>query len=358
MATAASQSWVLGILILLSVLQVVHASWWYLGVASSYQFLAYEVRQSDKILDDACASLQFLQPQQREICNHDVKLLEVISSGAAMGIEECQHQFRDRRWNCTTYNNTSVFGPVLHIKSRETAYIYAISSAGIMYSVTRACAKGELDKCGCDNKVRRLQEERGFQWGGCSDNIRYGARFSKDFVDSVETKQKDHGSMNLWNNGAGRKTIKDQIDIQCKCHGVSGDCSVRICWRKMRNFREIGAALKAKFDGASLVRFDKRRGRLKRVSGKQKRPTRKDLVYLADSPDFCEYNLKYGSLGTRGRQCNKTSYGLDGCTLMCCGRGYQTLVSEEVEDCDCKFYWCCKVVCKKCTNVMEKHYCN
>ena len=73
-----------------------------------------------------------------------------------------------------------------------------------MYSVTRACAKGELESCGCDSKVRR-QDPGDFQWGGCSDNIRYGARFSKTFVDSPEKKQQDHGSMNLWNNGAGRK---------------------------------------------------------------------------------------------------------------------------------------------------------
>ena len=126
----------------------------------------------------------------------------------------------------------------------------------------------------------------------------------------------------------------------------------------MHNFRNIGAALKAKFDGASFVRWDKKRNRLKRLNGKQKRPTRKDLVYLQESPDFCEFNPKYGSLGTRGRECNRTSYGLDGCKLMCCGRGYQTLVTQEVEDCDCKFHWCCRVTCQKCKHTMERHYCN
>ncbi|ESP05295.1 hypothetical protein LOTGIDRAFT_152125 [Lottia gigantea] len=275
-----------------------------------------------------------------------------------MGIDECQHQFRDRRWNCTTFNTTNVFGQILKIKSRETGYIYAILSAGIMYSVTRACAKGDLDHCGCDTKVRRISTEGEFEWGGCSDNIRYGSKFSKDFVDSKEMRISEDGLMNVWNNGAGRKMVKDELELMCKCHGVSGSCSVKICWRKMKSFRAIGSALKGRFDGASLVKMDRRRKRLKRTNKLQKRPTKKDLVYLNESPDFCEHNLENGSVGTRGRECNKTSYGLDGCRLMCCGRGYYTLIKEEKDDCDCKFYWCCRVECKKCTNVKEMHYCN
>ena len=79
-----------------------------------------------------------------------------------------------------------------------------------MYAVTRACAKGELLKCGCDRRVRRRHPTDGtFEWGGCSDNIRYGARFSKEFVDSNELKYSAAGLMNLWNNGAGRKVSVD-----------------------------------------------------------------------------------------------------------------------------------------------------
>lgn len=38
-----------------------------------------------------------------------------------------------------------------------------------------------------------------------------------------------------------------------------------------------------------------------------------------------------GVLGTKGRQCNATSYGLDGCRLLCCGRGYTTVIKETEE---------------------------
>lgn len=37
-----------------------------------------------------------------------------VAEGVKIGIQECQHQFRGRRWNCTTINdNLAIFGPVL-----------------------------------------------------------------------------------------------------------------------------------------------------------------------------------------------------------------------------------------------------
>ena len=154
------------------------------------------------------------------------------------------------------------------------------------------------------------------------------------------------------------QVTKKEVDLVCKCHGVSGSCSIKICWRKMKPFREIGTVLKQKFDGATLVHVNKRKNKLRPISRDMKRPTRKDLVYLEHSPDFCNPNPKKGSLGTKGRQCDKDSYGLDGCNLMCCGRGYYTIVKTFTEDCDCKFFWCCRVECKKCRHTRELHFCN
>jgi hypothetical protein len=152
--------------------------------------------------------------------------------------------------------------------------------------------------------------------------------------------------------------IHHNMKLLCKCHGVSGSCSIKICWRTMPSFRTIGGFLKERFDGASKVKINKKQTKLRPVSRRQKRPTKKDLVYLEESPDYCNFNPTHGSMGTTGRQCNQTSIGLDGCKLMCCGRGYYTIVRDIKEDCDCKFFWCCRVVCKKCTKVIEEHFCN
>lgn len=51
-------------------------------------------------------------------------MLKVISDGAKRGIAECQRQFSNRRWNCTTFNTTNVFGKVLQLSklSRQITY--------------------------------------------------------------------------------------------------------------------------------------------------------------------------------------------------------------------------------------------
>ena len=145
----------------------------------------------------------------------------------------------------------------------------------------------------------------------------------------------------------------------CKCHGVSGSCELKTCWRAMPSFREIGEKLKQKFDGATEVQ-QKRMGsrRILLPQNQQYKPhSDEDLVYLEASPDFCEFDPKTGSLGTQGRKCSKDSKAIDGCELMCCGRGAVAKKRKIVERCMCKFHWCCYVKCKECTREVEEYYC-
>lgn len=45
---------------------------------------------------------------------------------------------------------------------------------------------------------------RGWLWGGCSDNVDFGERISKQYVDAQETGQDSRAAVNLHNNAAGR----------------------------------------------------------------------------------------------------------------------------------------------------------
>lgn len=85
-----------------------------------------------------------------------------------------------------------------------------------MNAVSRACREGELSSCGCSRAARPKDLPRDWLWGGCGDNLNYGYRFSKEFVDAREReKSYPKGSyesarllMNLHNNEAGRRVRK------------------------------------------------------------------------------------------------------------------------------------------------------
>jgi len=50
------------------------------------------------------------------------------------------------------------------------------------------------------------------------------------------------------------QAIEDYMNVQCKCHGVSGSCEIRTCWRSVPPFQEVGSILNDKYNGATEVR--------------------------------------------------------------------------------------------------------
>ncbi|KAJ1062197.1 hypothetical protein K5549_008539 [Capra hircus] len=332
-------------------LQAAASSWWSLAMSP--------VQRPEMFIIGAqpvCSQLPGLSAGQRKLCQLYQEHMAYIGEGARTGIRECQHQFRQRRWNCSTVDDASVFGRVLQIGEgvRGRASPLPLS---VCPSVCREPGDGLHLRC------ERGRGGECYQ-GGCGDNVDYGYRFAKEFVDAREreknfakgSEEQGRVLMNLQNNEAGRRAVYKTADVACKCHGVSGSCSLKTCWLQLAEFRKVGDQLKEKYDSAAAMRIT-RRGKLELVNSRFKPPTPEDLVYVDPSPDYCLRDESTGSLGTRGRLCNKTSEGLDGCALMCCGRGYDQFKSVRTERCHCRFHWCCFVRCKKCTQVVDQFVC-
>lgn len=148
--------------------------------------------------------------------------------------------------------------------------MHAISSAGVVFAVTRACSSGQLDRCGCDRSVSAARSPpaaagtkqrrrtggtaaaNSFQWSGCSDNIAYGVAFAKSFVDAGErtglnrSTLPDRAVVNLHNNNAGRKastcrqaSASPSVYINVSRNGLI--CIVRLETRHWRSHQPLSA---------------------------------------------------------------------------------------------------------------------
>lgn len=63
--------------------------------------------------EERCQTLVGLVKRQRRLCRRNVELMDSVKTGALMAIEECQAQFQNRRWNCSTTDSKNLFGRVI-----------------------------------------------------------------------------------------------------------------------------------------------------------------------------------------------------------------------------------------------------
>ncbi|NWW71103.1 WNT11 protein, partial [Climacteris rufus] len=309
-----------------------------------------------------CKQLEGLVVSQVQLCRSNLELMQTIIQAAREVIKTCRKTFSDMRWNCSSIELAPNYLLDLERGTRESAFVYALSAAAISHTIARACTTGDLPGCSC-GPIPGETPGPGYRWGGCADNLNYGLIMGSKFSDAP-MKMKKSGSqanklMHLHNSEVGRQVLKASLEMKCKCHGVSGSCSIKTCWKGLQELRDIALDLKTKYLSATKV-VHRPMGTRKYLVPKDIdiRPVKEtELIYLQSSPDFCMKNEKVGSHGTQDRQCNKTSNGSDSCDLMCCGRGYNPYMDKVVERCHCKYHWCCYVTCKKCERTVERYVC-
>ncbi|KAL3217002.1 hypothetical protein MRX96_032658 [Rhipicephalus microplus] len=204
---------------------------------------------------------------------------------------------------------------VLMKDTREAAFVDAIVAAGVVYALTEACAQGRLLDCQCrrrHNAVNHLQGRT-----GCDHFVDFGYHKSRDFMNRKRVGDL-RATILSHNYEAGRQAVRLHLERVCRCHGMSGTCSLKTCWRKLPTFSKVGLRLKQRFQGA--VRVTAGNSGKGFVPETVRPPGREDIVFSEESPDYCEADRRTGSLGTRGRLCKLGSQGPDDCRTLCCGR--------------------------------------
>nr|BDP28883.1 Wnt2 protein [Cladonema pacificum] len=307
----------------------------------------------------SCSNIVGLVREQKKLCQRYPSLMGVVGAGAKLGLSECQHQFATSKWNCSHVDQRrkGLLGLLTSKANREAAFFQAITSAGVVMEVTKACNKDDYHAaCTCDYRYAQNRNAK-YQWDGCNDNIKFGMTFSRKFLDAREVGNDARVLMNKQNNLAGRMAVNTHMRLVCSCHGVSGACNIKTCRYSLPEFYTVGDFLQQKYHGAVFVTLDQMKNTLVPRNIGVPMHTETELVYLEESPDYCVKNLKEGTLGVAGRRCNRTSPGPDGCDIMCCGMGFHTKKVWMESNCKCKFIWCCEVKCRKCRTETKQHFC-
>ncbi|TRY84055.1 hypothetical protein DNTS_014924 [Danionella cerebrum] len=362
-----------------------------------------------------------LTRRQKRLCRREPGLAETLRESVRLSLLECRFQFRSERWNCSmdgrgsllkrgvsvwsmpphglVRNGEDVNGkamqrmppvirelgsaeslcgeasgglfvyfylaekrPNLRGKGRrdgfkETAFLLAVSSAALSHALAKACSSGRMERCTCDDSPG-LQHREAWQWGVCGDNLKYSTRFLKKFLGQKRVSKDLRAQIDAHNINVGIRAVKSGLKTTCKCHGVSGSCAVRTCWKQLSPFQDTGHVLKYRYDTAMRVHSitnsatgETELAGPRRHSNTVPRPRPTELVFLEESPSFCRPS-RY-SPGTAGRPCSKDT----SCSSLCCGRGYNTALRLTTLSCHCQVRWCCHVECQTCLREEEVYTC-
>uniref|UniRef100_A0A336LLE8 Protein Wnt n=1 Tax=Culicoides sonorensis TaxID=179676 RepID=A0A336LLE8_CULSO len=340
------------------------------------------------------------------ICSNE-PLYSEIKRGIELGLNECKKLFKYRRWNCT--NQKKSLKRTLMRDTKETGFLYAITSAGVTYSITKACSMGTLIDCSCDKSHKKhyvIQSKFKVNTHKMITNNNVNNYSFDENTNYSKTYQHSDQHFNFSNNRSiiakeimyknymSRKNFKALADGQWEWSGCDDNVNHGLLkskeffdtkMRKRSDLKsnitihnsEVGRLmvkshmrLECKCHGLSgscvtktcwmkllpfyeVIASSDRKG-YKPVNQRiNEKVIKKRIIYLEKSPNFCYSDYSLGSLGTSGRICFK-----DDCKDLCCDRGFIREFIKIETSCNCSFKWCCEVKCDKCVKEKQILKCN
>ncbi|KAG5880991.1 hypothetical protein JTB14_018001 [Gonioctena quinquepunctata] len=253
-----------------------------------------------------CRWLKGLKHQNR-LCIKKKGLAELLMDTRKLTLESCKFVFQYEQWPCL--RQKKYFKKVY----RETALMYSLTTSAFMYLVAKACAAGKLENCKCASHGKS-DNSSAWQWGGCGDNTKFAKSFTYKFL-KLRKKGDITQSILKYNSEIGMKVVMKNEEKVCKCHGLSGSCSFKICFKRIRPFIDISKDLVKHYHSAIRVEPNNTNYKL----------NVNQLVYLETSPSFCPFTV--------GRQCKDAA----NCATLCCARGATSSTTTVKEACKCRW---------------------
>ncbi|VVC97313.1 protein Wnt-4 [Leptidea sinapis] len=303
---------------------------------------AFFIDRSDTIYPGPCEVL-IPSIRQSKICKRHPGLSNILQLAKNQAITACEDTFQYDRWNCSLVYNQKRRRSVFNKIYRETAFIYALVAASITHAVAKACSSGDLERCSCMGTLRNSS----WQIRGCGDDFKYGKKLTKNFLDFKHAGTDQIAEMLKQDVNIGIDVIGEQLKEVCKCHGFSGSCTTKTCWKKLGPFSSAMGLLKKHYHHAiktKLMNYTTKRAIAPKVRRKME-SVKKNLLYFQKTPNLC--------VRTKGRVCKDRH----NCVTLCCGRGYEVQQRSVKRRCRCKMVDCCVVKCDTCVEETDYFVC-
>lgn len=129
------------------------------------------------------------------------------------------------------------FSHLLFSETKERAFVNAISSAALTYTIARGCSSSSISECGCSSHPEE-PPDGDFRWGGCPDNVHWGSKFSNRFINSrPRSDEKTNKKNNTLSHkrkrvsdkdsGVGKMNYFDDLSDRIRSH--NSDVGRRVC---------------------------------------------------------------------------------------------------------------------------------
>lgn len=282
--------------------------------------------------------------RQIKMCTRDPGIADVLAVAKDQAIISCEEAFEYDRWNCSLTYNKKAMRYIFNKIYRETAFIYALVAASLTHAIAKACASGDLTSCSC---VGNLGKNSSWKISGCGDDFKHGKRLTKNLLDFKHAGTDQIAEILKQDVIVGVDAIGEQLREVCRCHGFSGSCTTKTCWKRLGPFNSAMGLLKKHYHHAvkkKIVNYTTKRAANPKIRKKIK-VERKHLVYLQKTPNLC--------LSTKGRICKDRN----NCATLCCGRGYLTAKRNITSRCKCRMVNCCFVECDNCVTEVDFFTC-
>ncbi|KAH8312018.1 hypothetical protein KR044_009048 [Drosophila immigrans] len=268
----------------------------------------------------------------------------VVANSLERAIESCQQSFKWQRWNCPSVDfiKRRTAPTEAHKLNREDVYVAGIAMASIVHTLTTDCANGVIAGCGCKDSAAPCSHEPAKALQLYEQHFGTGA-------DAIGHNERVVGAL-----------LEQSLEQECQCkqQDAKGNCLEEQCVQVLKPFDLLAQELQQMYDDA--IQLDATASNLKIMW--QNIPI-DSLVYMEDSPNYCEPEASGRWAGTRGRQCSKTGGSSVeermSCQQLCrvCGFRVRSQHVRHERRCNCKLVWGFRLQCDVCVQLDRQYSC-